>query len=60
MACYSYGSYENMKDLCDDSKEHLVENALLDCAADVYLKIDLNKKSAFEAKVYKHRVLDRT
>ena len=49
-----------MKDLCDDSKEHLVENALLDCAADVYLKIDLNKKSAFEAKVYKHRVHDRT
>ena len=58
VACYTYGSYANMKELCDDSKEHLVQNALLDCDKDVFLTLDLEKKSIFESQSYKQRIND--
>ena len=47
-----------MKELCDDSKEHLVQNALLDCDKDVYLTLDREKKSMFESQSYKQRIND--
>ena len=39
--CYNYGSYANLQDLCDESVQHSVINAIGECFGDFEVALDL-------------------
>ena len=48
LICYSYGSYTNLQDLCDQSTPHTIINALGECISGFELSLDAARVSPIE------------
>lgn len=52
IACYSYGVYENLQDLCDTDEKHSVINTLGQCFTEFEAVVDASLATQYEQQLW--------